>query len=334
MYRGPTTAGTMHRHAAFQIMIGMRDDGRRGGRSRRHPPRCALVVSPMQRHCLLATADVLTYFVEPHCAFADRLRERYGDGITAAPELADLTEDDVRPAGSRGSDDLDPRLVLALNALAGSDIALPDLATQIGLSPQRLRALARQQLGMPLARWRVWTRLRRAAEALQQGQSLADAATEAGFADQAHLTPADARDDGTHAGSTASDRAQSVLARDIDGDRTAHRRYDLGLADVFESALGQQIRQHAVGVRLGVLSSRRPAARCGTPCASASYAAARSRRSPLCRRASTPRVSTRARLASSGAGIGGAPGWIPPCPPNSRPTHPPARRPCSRASPP
>ena len=148
----------------------------------------ALVVPPMQPHCLLATADVVTYFVEPHCAFADRLREYHGGGITAAPELHNLTEDDVRPAGHRGSDDLDPRLVQALNTLADSDIALPELATEVGLSPQRLRALARQQLGMPLARWRVWTRLRRAAEALQRGQSLVDAATEAGFADQAHLT--------------------------------------------------------------------------------------------------------------------------------------------------
>lgn len=188
VYRGPTTAGTLHRHAAFQIMIGMRDDvGVVDGADVAHRG-AALVVSPMQRHCLLATADVLTYFVEPHCAFADGLRERYGNGICAASELQNLSEDDVRPAGNRGSDDLDPRLVRALNALAGSDIALPDLATQIGLSPQRLRALARQQLGMPLARWRVWTRLRRAAEALQQGRSLADAATEAGFADQAHLT--------------------------------------------------------------------------------------------------------------------------------------------------
>ena len=41
---------------------------------------------------------------------------------------------------------------------------------------------------MPLARWRVWTRLRRAAEALKGGQTLADAATAAGFSDQAHLT--------------------------------------------------------------------------------------------------------------------------------------------------
>jgi AraC-like DNA-binding protein len=41
---------------------------------------------------------------------------------------------------------------------------------------------------MPLTRWRVWTRLRRAAEALQNGQSLAEASITAGFADQAHFT--------------------------------------------------------------------------------------------------------------------------------------------------
>ena len=148
----------------------------------------ALLVPPMERHCLLATPDVLTYFVEPHCVFADRLRRDYGNAITAAPELRDLSDDDVRPVGGRPSDELDPRLVLALNTLADSTIALPSLAAQVGLSPQRLRVLAQQQLGMPLARWRVWTRLRRAAEALQGGQSLADAAITAGFADQAHLT--------------------------------------------------------------------------------------------------------------------------------------------------
>ncbi len=188
VYRGPTTAGTLHRHAAFQIMIGMQGAVSVLDASDVSHRSDALVVPPMQRHCLLATTDVLTYFVEPHCVFADRLRKQYGTAITAAPELRDLSEDDVRPLGSRRSDELDPRLVFALNALADSGIPLPSLASEVGLSPQRLRALARQQLGMPLARWRVWTRLRRAAEALQGGHSLADAANTAGFADQAHLT--------------------------------------------------------------------------------------------------------------------------------------------------
>ncbi len=188
MYRGTTTAGTLHRHAAFQIAIGMRDAVVVVDASGISHRAVALVVPPMERHCLLATPDVLTYFVEPHCVFADRLRKQYGNGVTAAPELRDLSEDAVRPSGNRRSAELDPRLVLALNALQDESIPLPTLAAQVALSPQRLRALARDQLGMPLTRWRVWTRLRRAAEALQSGRSLAEAAITAGFADQAHLT--------------------------------------------------------------------------------------------------------------------------------------------------
>jgi AraC-like DNA-binding protein len=148
----------------------------------------AMVVAPMEAHSLQANPDVLTYFIEPHCGFADRLRKHHGAGISAAPELRDLNDEDVRPAGVARSSQLDPRLVQALNALSDFNTSLPSLAADVGLSPQRLRALARDQLGMPLARWRVWTRLRRAAEALQAGQSPADAASTAGFADQAHLT--------------------------------------------------------------------------------------------------------------------------------------------------
>jgi AraC-like DNA-binding protein len=188
VYRGPTTSGTVHRHAAFQIMVGQPDKVEVVDAAGATNRSVALVVPPMYPHCLLATPHVLVFFVEPHCVYADELRRHYGDGITAAPELRDLSEDDIRSMGNRGSEELDPRLVLALNALTDNAIALPVVAARVGLSPQRLRALAREQLGMPLARWRVWTRLRRAAEALQGGQSVADAATAAGFADQAHLS--------------------------------------------------------------------------------------------------------------------------------------------------
>ena len=188
MYRGPSTAGSLHRHAAFQIVIGLDDAVTvEDAEGIRHQAK-ALVVAPMARHRLLDTASAMIYFVEPHCAFADRLRRDYGTGITPAPELRELSEDDVRPQGTRSSSELDPRLVQALNALTELGIPLSSLAADVGLSPQRLRALARRQLGMPLARWRVWTRLRRAAEALQGGQSLAEAAIGAGFADQAHFT--------------------------------------------------------------------------------------------------------------------------------------------------
>jgi AraC-like DNA-binding protein len=188
VYRGPTTDSPAHRHAAFQIAIAVRGEVAMADASATRHRAVALVVPPMVRHRVFATADLRTFFVEPHCVFADRLRERYRTGISAAPELRDLREEDIRRAGACRSAELDPRLVAALHALLDQPVRMPSLAAVVGLSPQRLRALAREQVGMPLARWRVWAQLRRAAEALRAGQSLADAAVTAGFADQAHLT--------------------------------------------------------------------------------------------------------------------------------------------------
>ena len=238
MYRGPTTAGTLHRHAAFQIMIGMRGAVSVVDASDFPHRAAALLVHPMERHCLLATPDVLTYFVEPHCVFADRLRRDYGNAITAAPELCDLSDDDVRPVGSRPSDELDPRLVLALNTLADSTIALPSLAAQVGLSPQRLRVLASSNSGCPGTLAGV-----DAAAARRGGASgwsvLGRRGDHGGLRRPGTSHPPDARDDGPHARSPAAYCPRSLLARDVDRDRTADRWHHLGLSHIAKPALGQ-----------------------------------------------------------------------------------------------
>lgn len=212
VYRGPITDTAFHQHAAFQITTAVRGDvvlvaesGPRHQSGTRHQPeeqrgpetrgeseaqhRCGtLIVPPWVRHRMLATPEMTTFFVDPHCAFADRIRRRCGSGITAAPELRDLSEGHLRTTGATASTQLDPRLAEALDALRDRSVPMPALAAMVGLSPQRLRALARDQVGMPLSRWRSWERLRRAAAVLQDGESLAAAALAAGFADQAHLT--------------------------------------------------------------------------------------------------------------------------------------------------
>lgn len=188
VYRGPVGGGPIHRHGAFQIVVAGRDEVAMVDPAGTRYQAAALVVSPMAPHRILAIRDLITYYIEPYCLFADRLRRRYAGGIAVAPELGELREHDVAAACRRPSQELDPRLVAALALLADSDLAMPALAAQIGLSPQRLRALARRELGMPLTRWRVWSRLHRAVAALQTGLPLAEAATTAGFADQAHFT--------------------------------------------------------------------------------------------------------------------------------------------------
>lgn len=83
---------------------------------------------------------------------------------------------------------LDPRLTAALQAMRRSEEAdLGRVARQVGLSPPRLRALARAELGAPLAHWRAWLQLERAIGALRRGEPLAAAAVLGGFSDQAHL---------------------------------------------------------------------------------------------------------------------------------------------------
>lgn len=189
VYRGPVGAdGPGHRHAAFQIAIALTGQVAMVDSSGTTHHGTALLVPPMVPHRILAHPELLTYFVDPHCAFADRLRGRGDRAVTVAADLGGLTERDIGRCGGGRSSRLDPRLVDALTLIDSRAVTLSDVAAAVGLSPQRLRAMARQQLGIPLARWRIWSRLRRAAEAVQAGASVAEAAVVAGFSDQAHLT--------------------------------------------------------------------------------------------------------------------------------------------------
>lgn len=56
VYRGPTTVGTLHRHAAFQIVIGIRDEVAVVDATDLQHRSAALVVAPMERHCPHVTA--------------------------------------------------------------------------------------------------------------------------------------------------------------------------------------------------------------------------------------------------------------------------------------
>ncbi|MEU9016133.1 AraC family transcriptional regulator [Actinomadura sp. NPDC048394] len=186
LYEGAVAEGAVHRHAAFQVAAGVSgvvvmDDeaGNRFGDA-------ALIVPPMVGHRLHPAKALRIFFVEPQCAFADRLRLVCGNGITPAPGMGGLREEDV--AGGRLSEELDGRLLDAMRVLMDERITMTALAARVGLSPQRLRALAREELGMPLARWRIWRRLARSAEALREGRTLSGAAVAGGFADQAHFT--------------------------------------------------------------------------------------------------------------------------------------------------
>ena len=81
---------------------------------------------------------------------------------------------------------IDSRLAFVIEALPAAD-RLDHVAAEVGVSPSRLRALAHEEIGVPLTQLRLWSRLARAIAWLPYG-STAAAAAAAGFSDQAHFT--------------------------------------------------------------------------------------------------------------------------------------------------
>lgn len=67
-------------------------------------------------------------------------------------------------------------------------INIEELSREVSLSGDRLIRLFREQTGLPLRRYLLWSRVRASAEYLKRGYSLTDAAHEAGFSDSAHMS--------------------------------------------------------------------------------------------------------------------------------------------------
>lgn len=87
----------------------------------------------------------------------------------------------------------DARVAVALRRLWCAGTARPTLATlarAASISPSRLTVLFRAETGIPMRRYLLWIRLRRAAEqiAAESCTNLSAAAHAAGFADAAHMT--------------------------------------------------------------------------------------------------------------------------------------------------
>lgn len=85
----------------------------------------------------------------------------------------------------------DPRILATLQRIKTStqeNLSVDSLAQQVGLSTSRLVTLFKEQIGIPIRRYRLWYRLFLSTQRIACGNSVTSAALEAGFADAAHFT--------------------------------------------------------------------------------------------------------------------------------------------------
>lgn len=77
-----------------------------------------------------------------------------------------------------------------LDAHPDTNVTLSELSAVVGVSPYHLARRFRDAFGVPPHAYQLGARVRRARQLLASGTPIAQAALEAGFADQAHLTRA------------------------------------------------------------------------------------------------------------------------------------------------
>lgn len=97
--------------------------------------------------------------------------------------------DAALPRPSQGA--IDQRIKRALDQLhaaAGSRQAATALARAVGLSESRFLHLFKTALGVPFRRYKIWIAMGAAVRGIAQGESLTQAALDAGFASSAHFS--------------------------------------------------------------------------------------------------------------------------------------------------
>lgn len=85
----------------------------------------------------------------------------------------------------------DPRIVRVVEIIReriAQNVCVEELANEVNLSVSRLVELFRQQVGVPIRRYRQWHRLFVTFAAVNRGETLTDAAIAAGFTDSAHFS--------------------------------------------------------------------------------------------------------------------------------------------------
>lgn len=206
-----------HRHYFFQIMISPGNPVRTVLPDGKEISGNAIIIESNKIHKCLTEGPCLSLFVNPECREGRFFPPLFIDGESSAISLP-LTEellDQIREYLSSGEDagsgadslsrrilfdlfrentgerEIDPRikrLIERLPSLTDDRRKAGDLASLVGLSESRLMHLFQENMGISIRRYLQWNRLMEGLALVNRGESLTNAAMEAGFADHAHFT--------------------------------------------------------------------------------------------------------------------------------------------------
>lgn len=190
-----------HKNVAYLLILGKTEDISVIDSLGNHHTGRVLLVRPMVEHQVVMSPSLAChFFLAPQSAFAKRLDQSASEDeiLKLRPEElpfhSDMANDEIfailDDVMAESNAKLDPRLAQVLEYLNEAPLhsSIADLAARCNLSPSRLRALAKKQIGVSLSTLFLWRKLIKSMEVLTLGSTLSEAAQAGGFSDQAHFT--------------------------------------------------------------------------------------------------------------------------------------------------
>lgn len=205
-FTGSVGATDWHTHHAVQIMIA---DARLtvvDGTGARHRGPTVIVPADASHRIERGSLTGMLVFLDPESGAGRAAHQRatqagWGVGAVFGPVepgrplpevVSELVERLVPAPTAVEVTSRHPAVLAALHLLPNLVVAGPVRGTEVaacaGVSASRLTHLFTEQVGIPLRRYVLWSRLQIAISRVKAGDDLTDAAHAAGFADSAHLT--------------------------------------------------------------------------------------------------------------------------------------------------
>lgn len=223
----------VHYHQCFQLVVSLKlpFNSIIGGKSYENL-KGFLVNQTVPHSCKAQETEVMIYFIDAESYQGWQMKEmlqgdpyapidvlltgqdlqeivdeyRNAEGLEAVQRVADNLLEKVLPnRRERNAREADERILKAIDYIEenlDNPLALEDISKEVYLSAERLRHLFVQETGIPFSQYILWKRIKTVLTQVVKGrQTMATAAVQNGFTDQAHFTRLFKRTFGVSAGS-------------------------------------------------------------------------------------------------------------------------------------
>lgn len=200
----------VHKHSAFQIVLAEDNPFDSFSEGRKHENIYGFIVKPQVAHtCKCSNSTLIIINIEPYSSIGQNLFNRFKVDQNAAyfysqKEIADfflmtratasLQEILKILSGEVSLKKKDERIVRVLNIIHSrfnsERISLNEISQEVNLSPSRLGAIFKKEIGSSIFKYLLWMRLRSSIFQLleKSEKSITEIALESGFYDSSQMT--------------------------------------------------------------------------------------------------------------------------------------------------